>query len=200
MKAAQLERLAKQVRTGGKGSVRRKRKVVRKSSANDDKKVQNALKKLNVNPISGIEEVIFYKNDDTIIRFDNPKVQASVEANTYTVTGKSETRALTQEEKTKNIQDMLSALNMDPEQIKKLTEAMKASKEGGDKAAVAPADDDMPELVDTAAPAAKPEEKKEEAKPAAEEKKPEEAKPEEKKPEEAKPEEKKPEAAEPAKQ
>lgn len=73
MKAAQLEKLAASVRTGGKGSVRRKHKAVHKTTGSDDKRIQQSLKSLHVNPISGIEEVIIQKNDDTIIKFQNPK-------------------------------------------------------------------------------------------------------------------------------
>lgn len=57
MNAEKLAKLQQQVRIGGKGSARRKKKVVHRSSATDDKKLQNSLKKLTVNNISGIEEV-----------------------------------------------------------------------------------------------------------------------------------------------
>jgi nascent polypeptide-associated complex subunit beta len=39
------------------GTPRRKKKVVHKSSATDDKKLLSTLKKLNVNTIPGVEEV-----------------------------------------------------------------------------------------------------------------------------------------------
>lgn len=60
MNAEKLAKLQQQVRIGGKGSARRKKKVVHRSSATDDKKLQNSLKKLTVNNISGIEEVREY--------------------------------------------------------------------------------------------------------------------------------------------
>lgn len=59
---------------GGKGTVRRK--VVRKtkpSAAQDDKKLQGALKKLNVQPIAGVEEVNMFKEDGTVLHFQAPK-------------------------------------------------------------------------------------------------------------------------------
>ena len=59
--------------TGGKGSVRRKHKAVRKHAAQDDKKLQSHLKKLQVNPIPGIEEVNLFKEDGSIVHFVNPK-------------------------------------------------------------------------------------------------------------------------------
>lgn len=89
----------------------------------DDKKLQFSLKKLGVNNISGIEEVglIFFfsfcvsnpflflsskefdflqvnmfTNQGTVIHFNNPKVQASLAANTFTITGHAETKQLTE--------------------------------------------------------------------------------------------------------
>lgn len=46
-----------QGRTGGKGSVRRKRKTVHKNVTTDDKRLQSTLKRLGVNAIPAIEEV-----------------------------------------------------------------------------------------------------------------------------------------------
>lgn len=46
-----------QVRTGGKGTVRRKKKAVHKTTSTDDKRLQSVLKRVGVNVIPGIEEV-----------------------------------------------------------------------------------------------------------------------------------------------
>jgi nascent polypeptide-associated complex subunit beta len=62
-----------QVRIGGKGSVRRTKKIVHKSAGADEKKLQESLKRLQINPATGFEEVWFYKNDGTVIKFTNPK-------------------------------------------------------------------------------------------------------------------------------
>ena len=51
------------------------------------KKLQFSLKKLAVNNISGIEEVNMFTNQGTVTHFNNPKVQASLAANTCSVTG-----------------------------------------------------------------------------------------------------------------
>lgn len=56
-KLAKLSKLSEQVRVGGKGVPRRKRKVVHKTANTDDRKLQNSLKKLPVSNIPGIEEV-----------------------------------------------------------------------------------------------------------------------------------------------
>lgn len=62
------------VRTGGKGSVRRKHKVVRKTATHDDKRLKATLNKLSVRDIPAIEEVNLFKDDGSVIHFVNPKV------------------------------------------------------------------------------------------------------------------------------
>ena len=57
MNKDKLAKLSEQVRVGGKGVPRRKRKVVHKTATTDDKKLQNSLKKLPVSNTPGIEEV-----------------------------------------------------------------------------------------------------------------------------------------------
>jgi len=60
--------------SGGKGTVRRK--IVPKSkpaNAQDDKKLQGALKKLNVQPITGVEEVNMFQDDGNVLHFTAPK-------------------------------------------------------------------------------------------------------------------------------
>ena len=64
--------MAGAVRTGGKGTVRRKKKAVHKTTSTDDKRLQSTLKRLGVNTIPGIEEVNIFKGDD-VIHFLNPK-------------------------------------------------------------------------------------------------------------------------------
>jgi len=93
MNAEKLSKLTSQVRIGGKGTARRKKKVVHRNASTDDKKLQSSLKKLNVNPIPGIEEVNMIKEDGTVIQFTNPKVQAALAANTYAVTGHGENKS-----------------------------------------------------------------------------------------------------------
>ena len=57
MNQEKLAKLQAQVRIGGKGTARRKKKVVHRTATADDKKLQSSLKKLAVNNIAGIEEV-----------------------------------------------------------------------------------------------------------------------------------------------
>jgi nascent polypeptide-associated complex subunit beta len=60
--------------TGGKGTPRRKQ--VKKSvtaTQGDDRKVQAALKKLGVQPITGVEEVNMFKEDGNVLHFSQPR-------------------------------------------------------------------------------------------------------------------------------
>lgn len=110
MDQEKLAKLQAQVRIGGKGTARRKKKVVHRSATTDDKKLQSTLKKLSVSTIPGIEEVNMIKDDGTVIHFNNPKVQASLGSNVFAVTGHGETKEVT---------DMLPAIlsQMGPESL-----------------------------------------------------------------------------------
>merc|ERR1719224_117564 len=89
-----LARLQASVRTGGKGTVRRKKKVVHKTTTTDDKCLQNTLKRLGISSIPAIEEVNLFLANGEVIHFTNPKVQASIAANTYVIIGVAETKKL----------------------------------------------------------------------------------------------------------
>src|SRR5690242_21331351 len=85
-------------------------------SAGDDKKLQQSLKKLNVQPIQAIEEVNMFKSDGNVIHFAAPKgaydrvdrgdgiiadkppsvVHAAVPANTFAIYGNGEDKELTE--------------------------------------------------------------------------------------------------------
>ncbi|GIX67890.1 transcription factor BTF3 homolog 4 [Caerostris extrusa] len=96
MNPERLSKLQAQVRIGGKGTARRKKKVVHRTATTDDKKLQSSLKKLAVNNIPGIEEVNMIKEDGSVIHFNNPKVQASLAANTFAITGHAENKQITE--------------------------------------------------------------------------------------------------------
>ena len=64
---------AQQSRTGGKGSVRRKKKTMHKTATSDDKKLGSTLKKLGVTNIPAIEEVNLFTSDGKVIHFSNPE-------------------------------------------------------------------------------------------------------------------------------
>eukprot|EP00099_Drosophila_melanogaster_P013933 NP_476853.1 bicaudal, isoform A [Drosophila melanogaster] len=147
MNAEKLKKLQAQVRIGGKGTPRRKKKIVHSTPATDDKKLQSSLKKLSVNTIPGIEEVNIIKNDGTVIHFNNPKAQASLPTNTFAITGHGENKTITE-----MVPGILTQLGpQDINQLKKLATEI-ASKSGAGGAAGSSAadagDDDVPDLVE----------------------------------------------------
>ncbi|VCX39732.1 unnamed protein product [Gulo gulo] len=93
MNQEKLAKLPAQVRIGGKGTACRREKAVHRTATADDKKLQCSFKKLGVNNISSIEEKNTFTNQGTTIHFKNPKVQASLAANTFTITGHAERAA-----------------------------------------------------------------------------------------------------------
>mmetsp|Transcript_20162 Transcript_20162/g.40361 ORF Transcript_20162/g.40361 Transcript_20162/m.40361 type:complete len:159 (+) Transcript_20162:29-505(+) len=123
-------------RTGGKGSMRRRRKAQHKSSATDDKRLTSTLKRLGVTQIPGIEEANLFKQDGKVIHFSQPKVQASLNSNTYVISGTAEQKNM--HELLPGILDQLGADNM--ESLRAMAGSMGAMA-GGAAAADADADD-----------------------------------------------------------
>jgi len=147
MNPEKLKQLQQQVRIGGKGSARRKKKVVHRTATTDDKKLQSSLKKLAVNNIPGIEEVNMIKDDGQVIHFNNPKVQASLAANTFAVTGHAETKQIT--EMLPGILNQLGAESLS--NLKKLATSVSSGPTDGEKTTAADIDEeeeDVPDLVE----------------------------------------------------
>merc|ERR1739845_271512 len=112
----------------------------------DDKKLQSSLKKLSVNNIPGIEEVNMIRDDGTVIHFNNPRVQASLAANTFAITGQAENKVLT--EMLPGILNQLGAEGLS--NLRKLAERMPQSRMADMENGIEEADDDddVPDLVD----------------------------------------------------
>ncbi|TPX35907.1 hypothetical protein SmJEL517_g01844 [Synchytrium microbalum] len=148
-KLAKLQAQAASVRIGGKGTPRRKVKKVHKTSGTDDKKLQSALKKLNVQPISQIEEVNMFKTDGTVLHFTVPKVHAAVQSNTFVIYGVGENKELTE-----LVPGILNQLGPDSlTSLRKLAETYQSKNAAaGGMAGIGGAgkddDDNVPELVD----------------------------------------------------
>nr|GMD76144.1 nascent polypeptide-associated complex subunit beta-like [Ipomoea batatas] len=152
MNVEKLQKMAGSVRTGGKGTMRRKKKAVHKTTTTDDKRLQSTLKRIGVNAIPAIEEVNIFK-EDVVIQFLNPKVQASIAANTWVVSGSPQI---------KKLQDILPQIihQLGPdnlENLKKLAEQFQKQTTGtadsadattGANAPQEDDDDEVPQLVD----------------------------------------------------
>lgn len=151
MNPEKLKKLQAQVRIGGKGTPRRKKKIVHSTPATDDKKLQSSLKKLSVNTIPGIEEVNIIKNDGTVIHFNNPKAQASLPTNTFAITGHGENKSISE-----MLPGILTQLGpQDLNQLKKIASQfvsksanLDAAAGGSGAAGAAAGDDDVPDLVE----------------------------------------------------
>ncbi|TKA78512.1 Nascent polypeptide-associated complex subunit beta [Friedmanniomyces simplex] len=135
---------------GGKGTPRRKVKKVHKSSGTDDKKLQTTLKKMNVQPITQIEEVNMFKSDGNVIHFSAPKVHASVPSNTFALYGNGEDKELTE-----LVPGILNQLGPDSlASLRKLAESYQSlqkggeGEEGGKKAGGDDDDEEIPDLVE----------------------------------------------------
>jgi len=149
MNPEKLKQLQEQVRIGGKGTARRKKKVVHRTATTDDKKLQSSLKKLSVNNIPGIEEVNMIKDDGQVIHFNNPKVQASLAANTFAISGHAENKQIS--EMLPGILNQLGAESLSS--LKKLASTVAGGEyfRGGDSTKPNTDDiddDDVPDLVE----------------------------------------------------
>ncbi|CAK7245368.1 MAG: Nascent polypeptide-associated complex subunit beta [Sporothrix thermara] len=145
-----LKKLGAVSRIGGKGTPRRKVKRAPPRSAADDKKLQASLKKLNVQPITQIEEVNMFKSDGNVIHFAAPKVHASVPSNTFAIYGNGEDKELT--DLVPGIlnqlgPDSLASLRKLAESYQSLQKADEEAKKDG-SAPEAEDDDAIPDLVD----------------------------------------------------
>merc|ERR1711976_422476 len=136
---------AKNARTGGKGSMRRKKKAVHKSaSGSDNKKISAMIKRLGCQPLQQIEQVNMFRDDGKVIHFANPKVQGSHSSSAYVISGHSEVKDLT--ELMPGIiaqlgQEMLTQMtqNFNPEMLKNAQSKLSQN---------ATADDEPPALVE----------------------------------------------------
>ena len=134
---------AKGASTGGGGSARRKKKTAHKTPSSDDKKLGSTLKKLGVSAIPGIEEVNLFQENGEVIHFVNPKVQASIQSNTYVVSGNGQT---------KQLQDLLPGIinQLGPDNLASLRQLAESYSAAAGAAAGAQGDDEeeIPDLVE----------------------------------------------------
>lgn len=140
MNREKLMKMAGAVRTGGKGTMRRKKKTIHRTTTTDDKKLQSTLKRIGVNAIPAIEEVNIFL-EDSVIHFTNPKVQASIAANTWVVSGSPQT---------KRLQDLLPGIinQLGPDSFANLRKLAQQFQKEVPHPTAEEDDDDVPELVE----------------------------------------------------
>ncbi|KAL9091008.1 MAG: hypothetical protein Q9159_001634 [Coniocarpon cinnabarinum] len=148
-KLAKLQQSVRIVTSSGKGTPRRKKVHKPKTTGVDDKKLQATLKKVGVQPITGIEEVNMFKQDGNVIHFSAPRVQASLPANTFSLYGNGEDKELTE-----LVPGILNQLGPDSlASLRKLAESYQSMQkekggENGDEKKEGEGDDDIPDLVE----------------------------------------------------
>ena len=96
LKLEALRKLGASLRLGGRGTARRKFKVVRKKGSKmDDGKIQNSLRKAGLNPIGEIDTIEMIREDGSALFFPSPRLLSNQQANTFCVQGDYEERAPT---------------------------------------------------------------------------------------------------------
>ncbi len=139
-----LRPIAQAKQLGGKGSVRRVHKAAHKPSAADDKKLQSTIKRLNVNAVTAVSEVLFLKSDDTAMVFGGGvKVQANYQANTYVVSG---SHTVKKQSDIPGLNGQGGMGGIDPSQMAAFQKMMMDAKAKQGQAA--DGDDSVPELVE----------------------------------------------------
>ena len=80
------------LKLGGKGSQKRKKIVVHKQTAVQDKKIVAIAKKSGAKNIGETAEINVFKDDNTVLHFTKPKLEYSVKEKVTFVTGVPETK------------------------------------------------------------------------------------------------------------
>lgn len=142
--AEKLAKLQKSVRIGGKGTPRRKVKRTQKNPEAEDKKLQDALKKLDAQVIPGIDEANFFNEDGSVLHFNRPQVQASVPSNTFAIHGNGQKKDLG--ELMPNIISQIGTEGI--EQLRAYAEQLAKSGALGPAASKEADDEEIPDLVE----------------------------------------------------
>ena len=78
------------IRIGGKGTPKRKVKVVHHNSSNSDKQTKEVIKKLQAQPLQELNEVNLFTKDLKVLQFKNPEVFGNLPNQIFIVCGQSE--------------------------------------------------------------------------------------------------------------
>ncbi|KAJ2158595.1 Nascent polypeptide-associated complex subunit beta [Coemansia sp. RSA 552] len=140
MNPEKLAKLQSQVRTGGKGTPRRKvKKQAKHTATKEDPKIASTMKQLGVQAIPDIETVNMFMESGRVLAFNAPRLSANVQANTFVVAGKPEDKSPEQA-----ITEMFSRMgSLGPDALSQLAKMSEGALPGG----AGDVDDDIPELV-----------------------------------------------------
>ena len=81
------------LKLGGKGSQKRKKIVVHKSTAVQDKKIGVLAKKAGAKGLGETVELNVFKNDNSVLHFKKPKIEYSVKEKITFITGTPENKS-----------------------------------------------------------------------------------------------------------
>ena len=114
------------LKLGGKGSQKKKKIVVHKSSAVQDKKIAAVAKKAGAKNIGEINEINVFRDDNTVFHFKKPKLEYSLKEKVSFVTGQGES---------KNLQELLPNIlkQLGPKQFKFVQDYAKTLEKPSDK-------------------------------------------------------------------
>lgn len=80
------------LKLGGKGTQKRKKLVVHKSAAVQDKKIAAIAKKSGARNLGDTAEINVFKDDNSVLHFKKPKVEYAVKDKVTFITGTAETK------------------------------------------------------------------------------------------------------------
>ena len=123
-------------RLGGKGTPKRKLKVVHHANTSTDKHTKEVIKKLQAQPLQDLVEVNLFQNDMKVLQFKNPEVFGNIPNQTFIVCGKPEE---------KNVRDNFGEFvsQLPPSQIAQLKQTVQNDFKGAEKAKA----EEAPQLV-----------------------------------------------------
>jgi len=81
------------LKLGGKGTQKRKKIVVHKSTAVQDKKIGQIAKKIQAKALGETVEINVFRDDNTVLHFKKPKIEYSVKEKITFVTGSADNKS-----------------------------------------------------------------------------------------------------------
>ena len=135
-------------RLGGKGTQKRKIKVLEKGNMSASKKMKTIEKKLGTTPLPDIAEVNLFKEDGAVLHFNNPNIRGSIQNQVLVVSQEPEMKDIRN-----NFAEFISHLG--PKELEGLKDIMQENlkkpegeaKAGEGEATKEPEEEEAPALV-----------------------------------------------------